>query len=210
MRMGRVSIGPTRLLVGSLAILIVGALASAPAQAHHRPWPALQNPDRGTHTFCMLDNQFALPAAAQSRARYAMDNNDGLMAQTVVDTAEHASCQNSTDLRFQDRDCGAYCLGMADCVQLNTANRCDRWRLQISVAWIQALAANVGFEYRHTACHEIGHTVGLSHYEGVGGYQYPPDFDGGHSCMRSGVWDSGDPWTRNLGAHDRTAIAANW
>lgn len=198
-----------------LALLCaLGALVSSlfwfagPAGAHHRQWgswPA--EPDRGVHTFC-FGTAHPPGTAVLNRARYAMDNNDGLQAQTVIKTQEFANCTDVIDIRFQQRPANG-ALGDTMCLRTNTVGRCDQWRVRIAWGLIQQLASNPGYQARKTLCHEIGHTVGLAHYGNGDPYTTSPD-GSNHSCMRSGIFDGGQLWTRSYGAHDRTAIRDNW
>lgn len=195
--------------IASSAALL--ALLQSPASAHHRFWGAWNGqPDRGDHTFC-FDADYAPNSTVLSRARYTMDNNDGVQAQTIVDTNEVASCTNRVDVRLQQRPVGGLVLGDTLCTSWGDAGRCDQWRVRIAYATINSIASNTGYEVRHTLCHEVGHSLGLNHY-GVNDpyYTTPNDENGQQSCMRSGVWDSGDVWTRTMGPHDRSAINSNW
>ncbi len=144
-----------------------------------------------------------------SRARYAMDFNDGLAAQTVVNTDEDA-CGASTDVLFRQVDVGANMYGDTYCLASNDVGNCDQWRVRINVAEINRDAVNDGYAIRHTTCHEIGHTVGIWHYGNGDPYLASADFNGANNCMRSGIEDGGQAWTRALGSHDRQAINESW
>jgi hypothetical protein len=184
-------------------VLLATALISSPAEAD--PYPDVVYPDKGTyHTFCFTSAFANLPALV-SRARYSMDNNDGLEAQTVVNTQEQA-CGALTDVRFVADGVPGY-LGYTDCLELNVNYYCDTWRVRINWPLIQSdggTATVDGYIARLTLCHEIGHTVAVRHYASTG---QSPDYPK-NSCMISGPYGSGAAWTRQYGSHHRGHINA--
>lgn len=181
------------------ALALIAVQLSSPAVAD--PYPNTYYPDKGDyHTFCFT-NAFANNATLLSRARYSMDNNDGLEAQTVVNTLEQA-CGALTDVKFYVADTGPS-YGDANCVQFNSNGYCDQWDLRINWWVIQQLATNDGYQARKTLCHEIGHTVGLRHYESGHSPDTNPARD---SCMITTLQDSGAAWTRQYGPHHKGHI----
>jgi hypothetical protein len=181
-------------LTATLAMLTGGAPASADG------YPAVWYPDKGTyHSFC-FSLAFAQHSGLVSRARYSMDNNDGVEAQTVVNTLEQ-SCQSATDVVFRLRDLGGAVGGATGCLRFNANGYCDSWSVDIDWEAIKQHATNDGYQARKTLCHEIGHTLGLQHYAAGAS----PD-GAVNSCMISGVWDSGAAWTRTYGDHHRRHI----
>lgn len=136
-----------------------------------------------------------------------MGNNDGVEAQTVVDTVEQSQCGSHTDVRYQQRFIGDDVLGYAPCAVRRPNGNCDMRDVRIAWGEIRRLAVNDNFEARHTLCHEVGHTLGVRHYSGT---TNSPDPDGFgwylNSCMISGIADSGSPWTRQYGEHHRAHI----
>jgi hypothetical protein len=175
----------------------VASLSTPPAAAD--PYPAIAFPDKGTyHSFCFASG-FANVAALVSRARYTMDNNDGVEAQTVVNTLEQA-CAAATDVKYVLDDLGAGAYGHTGCHSWNANYYCDQWVVRINWSAIQQESSNVGFQARKTLCHETGHTLGADHYSS------PDTPDPSNSCMISGLWDSGAAWTRTYGQHHRNHI----
>jgi hypothetical protein len=133
-----------------------------------------------------------------------MDNNDGVEAQTTVDTQEYADCGTEIDVRFQDVNIGAGIFGYSPCSVRLANGRCGRRDVKVNWGYIQNVAGNPGYQARKTLCHEIGHTLGVNHYDqdiyNPDGY-FSPD-----SCLRSGLFDSGAAWTRTYGPDHRTHI----
>lgn len=123
--------------------------------------------------------------------------------QTDVTQVFHASCTDSTDVRVGQQWLAANTYGQTSCAKLqdDAPYYCDRWRVRINFEEIQNDASNVTNQVRKTACHEIGHTVGVDHYDAYPNYAPSPDGAGNHSCMRSGIWDSGALAYRTLGPH---------
>jgi hypothetical protein len=132
-----------------------------------------------------------------------MDNNDGVEAQTVVNTLEQ-SCASATDVVFRIANLGGLGYGYTDCLRTNAEGYCDSWSIDIDWEQIQQDAVNDGYQARKTLCHEIGHSLGLHHYSAGSS----PD-GATNSCMITGIHDSGAAWTRTYGAHHRSHIN-NW
>lgn len=197
-------------LIAILTVVSVHVLLAGNSSADHRPWPdRVREPDRNAHTFC-FDPDFPMDAATRDRARRAMGNADGLMAMTVISTDELSTCLASVDVRFQDREAdGSY--GDAFCVRVWENGQCDRFRVRVDVdGTIRRDANTIAYQVRKTICHEVGHTVGLWHYGNGDPYVASSETSGANNCMRSGIWDNGNAWTRTYGTHDRTEINANW
>jgi hypothetical protein len=115
----------------------------------------------------------------------------------VVTQFHSAGCTSQSDVRWQQRPVSGY-LGFTDCVNYNSNGRCDQFRVRIDYGLMQDLATSPPAEVRHTACHELGHSASARHY-GQDGIPNPDS--SGHSCMRSGLWDGGQEWTRTYGDH---------
>jgi len=162
-------------------------------------------PDKGAHTWC-YDSNF--PSAYKTAADAAMTR---LRAQTVVTTAYHSPCGTQTDVRWKlstARDD----YGWVTCDKLNASGYCDRWILNMNKPNIKGSAHPVA-QRSQTACHELGHTLGVRHYARSGNSfeQEFPGSDSTHSCM---VWGevpgtSGD-WYITYGHHHKTKHINPW
>jgi len=196
----RTRVGVAAGVAAALAIAV--ASLSTPAAAD--PYPAIAYPDKGDyHSFCFT-SVFANIPALLSRARYTMDNNDGVEAQTVVNTLEQA-CGAATDVKYAvDNNLGTGVYGYTACTAWNANYYCDQFVVRINWSYIQQVASDAGFQARKTLCHETGHTLGVDHYDPP----YTPSPDSYNSCMISGLWDSGAAWTRTYGQHHKNHINA--
>jgi hypothetical protein len=186
--------------------LLVPMIAAAPVAADPYPnpkWP--KGPDKGTHTYCFSVDYPAGPGV-RDRVHYSMDNKDGVEAQTVVDTQYYSSCSSAIDVivgqgRTFEGDNETF--GETWCAHKLSNERCDRWNVLINNYYIQLRAANDGYQQRKSICHELGHSLGLVHYEGAAA---TPDVNGIQSCLRTGLWDNGAAASRTYGPHHRSHI----
>lgn len=176
--------------------MLIGAYATGPAYADDRdPGPL---PDRGTHTYCLGD--FAPPNnLVEERIHWSMGT---LASQTIVGVDHHSGgCTPQSDVRWTQEPLGTGVFGAASCIDKNAEGRCDQARAKIHYGAIQDEASNPPAMVRKTACHELGHTVGVQHYDGPGGIIPNPDAGVTQSCMRSGIHDSGSVDYRTYGPH---------
>lgn len=155
---------PSKKMVGVLSVVLimfVSALLGTP-DAQADPYPVDGGPDRGNHGFC-FDPNHAMNAAVRNRAVATMSNVD---AQTVVTTARQASCGTKSDVVFQQRPLPNNWIGYAPCARrVPGSSRCDSRHVRIYWGLINSIAVNPNLEARATLCHEVGHTLGLNHYE---------------------------------------------
>lgn len=153
-------------------------------------------PDKGKHTWCYLSGFTMKTQADASMTR--------LRSQTVVDTAFHNPCTASTDVRWREGAISGGAFGMAECKLWTPKGRCDRYHATLNKAAINA-ASHPTSQGHKTACHELGHTAGVSHYSGSN----RPGNDTSHSCMRSGTV-TGQGWNTKYGTHHKTAHINPW
>jgi hypothetical protein len=126
-------------------------------------------PDNFSHVFCFSG---AMNGDLQINILGALDY---LHDETNYDaSADGNGCVNTTDLvMIQDTSLGAR--GQYDCIIPNTAGDCERAELRFNP---NELPSNA--DQTKTACHEIGHSVGLKHgIDGVDNDEYT-------DCMFSG------------------------
>lgn len=122
------------------------------------------HPDGGDHTFCY---GFSLPVSLEPNVDQAEYN--ALEADTDADVAFNASCDLSgepqTDVRWLEGDLPGS-RGSAPCAIYHFSPvHCDRYNATIDLAEVN-VGANDEWDQNKTACHELGHTVGLSHGNG--------------------------------------------
>jgi hypothetical protein len=107
------------------------------------------------------------------------------------------ACQAHTDVRWKEGNLGSTTFGQATCVVTwATTGACDGYEITLNMGTINAAAQPVD-QRSKSACHELGHTVGVRHY-GNAGEPNPDGPTGAHSCMRSGEVTS--TWT-NITLH---------
>ncbi len=92
--------------------------------------------------------------------------------QTQAIVSIHPSCDTSgagqTDVRWLDADLPAGTKGKAPCGPYwSGSNQCDRYDLTLDPVEID-IGSNDEIDRTSTSCHELGHTVGLTHGQGGG------------------------------------------
>ncbi len=177
----------------SIAALLVAFINPASADAPQSSGP----PDKGKHTWCYVGG-FTMSATADAAMTW-------LRTQTVVQTAYHSTCTATTDVRWSQGSVpGSY--ANAVCKVRNSKGYCGRYRITLNKAVIDA-SAYPASQRRKTACHELGHTVGVQHYYG----NAYPGSDTTHSCLRtSGVPAPNKSWHTRYGVHHRVVHINPW
>lgn len=180
-----------------VATLFVAALLIArPVEAQGDTPQPDGPPDTGSHSWCYLSG-FNQRTTADAAMTWLRD-------QTVVQTLYPGACDAHTDVRWgQGNLSGAY--GEARCRTRWDNGRCDTYNVTLDMGAINN-AARPNEQLSKTACHELGHTVGVRHY-------FDNDLPGGdtaHSCLRSGEVQAS--WTnlRVYGHHHRTQHINPW
>lgn len=112
-------------------------------------------PDNNDHTFCLGVNPF--PDEFFWNALHGMANLDD---QTVMYDTYVGACTAVTDvvLTYVNSDRVGWA-GYYTCDQANSANECERSTARIN--GYQMFGQS--WDYSATSCHEVGHSVGLSH-----------------------------------------------
>lgn len=175
-------------------VVVIGALAMSLASAS----PALADssqpggpPDRGSHTYCYGDG-FTWTGTADGAMGWLED-------QTLVDTTFHSSCTTRTDVVWNLESIDGV-FGMAICYErTEDGGYCDQYDVYLNSGLIVD-ADHPSSQRRKTACHELGHTVGVRHYAN----ESYPGADTSHSCLRSGPVPTADQaWHTRFGPHHR-------
>lgn len=179
-------------VVALAGVLLVAAAADPPA-ARADPWGACTTdtgctPDSVGHTWCLTDSTSG-KAPLRESMRWAVETMD---AQTVMTENENTSCGGATDVRWRDVNLGLLTLGDTHCID-GVFPVCSQANVTVNVASIEYIAddpdddlpltdgivedGEVRFNRDLTACHELGHSFGLTHHE-LGWYA-----DHANDCM---------------------------
>lgn len=170
-RLRRVAVVPVFLVVVAL---------SPPSVAYGDEWgtgtvDTGPIPDGGTHRYCW---GAGFNSGLHDNATFAMQQS--LDADTDA-TVEHQACDYTapgTDVVWLDADLPGSTRGQSVCFVFNTNGRCDRNHVTLDPAQLN-LSADPQGNRTKTACHEVGHTVGLRHGPGGGDGRFD-------DCMVSG------------------------
>lgn len=200
-----------RLCGSAIAMVIVSlSLGFSGGTANADTWPTdwgagwgVFNPDHGAHNYCFHATDTP-GAALRSRMAASMTY---MASSTDASTFEVATCDTTsaggqTDVVWRGARVevdGDEVIGLTRCMRRFNNGLCDRYRVTVNGPFIRdhyAAADNRERQYRKTACHELGHTLGLNHF--------PAPHE---SCQRSG-WTGTvtDSWIRTWTAHHRGHI----
>ncbi|MCC5578978.1 hypothetical protein IMZ11_25455 [Microtetraspora sp. AC03309] len=204
--------------IGSIAILAMATTVSS-ASATPWPWDGIY-PDKSTHSYCYTTS---VPDSIRSYIPGAMNylvsatDIPGVPFQDPCDTKNsNEDGDPATDVAwFQAWVQDGY--GDATTCKVRTASQpgwCDMRFVKINKAAVDA-ADDPHHQYIKTVCHELGHSLGLAHYDADGGLGgIPPG--GEWDCMVSGhVTQPGappvsDPWIWQLNSHNKDHVNAWW
>lgn len=176
-----------RLITAALVVAFSSGLVASPAQGD--PDFSEGRPDKGVHSYCFTDGFTSVGTANDTMQR--IEN------QTPAEVRREG-CDNETDVRWSNREIpGAF--GAATCYNRNTSGTCASFTLRLNNSNIET-SSHPASQRRKTACHEAGHTLGVSHYAG----NDLPGYDTEHSCLRTGyVGDPDQPWHTTYGVHHK-------
>lgn len=164
--------GRLRRFVAPLAIaatLVVGIAALAIPQALADPFPGTNDGRRAdgtTHVYCYHES-----VTIYGPLSYAMVNLD---SQTDMTRSYSSTCYSSTDVVWIEGDLAGTLRGSRGCVKAISSTICDSSELTLDYAQID-VGSDDDEDRKKTACHELGHSVGLGHH------------DTSSDCMRNGA-----------------------
>lgn len=143
-------------------------------------------PDAAPHTFCFRNGD----ATFRDRVRVITANT--LVAQTKANAPEHTSCNLSgtseTDAAWANVSIGGGVRGETYCEDFD-GGVCDQNYINIDSTAIAGQTGPTNENVRKTICHELGHSVGLTHGSTYGG------------CMVSGSVTAALTWRRYSDHH---------
>lgn len=171
------------------------------SQAGVGPWP-----DGDVHRYCFAAG---FDANLQDNVHWTNEVTDANSDMNRLFEACDLTAAPSTDAVWRDAPLGGD-RGLTDCVQAwAVPGRCDRANLILDPVAINANDPyGGGFEHNitKTACHENGHSMGLTHYKSDA-FPNPPE--GQHDCLISGPVNGDSQWVV-YGAHHKGHINANF
>jgi len=143
-------------------------------------------PDNFNHWMCLSGT---VDANFQNAINGAMLNLDNQTSYARFSESPVSACNSLTDLVWMQVS-GIGARGDYSCLAFNNEGECERARLRLNPDVLTNAANRL-----KTACHELGHSVGLKH--GISGVDNTSYVD----CMRSGAITSG---FNNYDAHHVT------
>jgi hypothetical protein len=143
-----------RILGSAAAVIVIFAAGTAPA--HANPFGTCNTnvrciPDAGDHTYCF---ESSMTSAFQYHATNSMSY---VAAYTIYGVAK-IGCSGVTDVRFAEANLGSATRGDYSCLLLTLANNCETSKVRLNPVLLTD-----GNNRRKTACHEVGHSLGLAH-----------------------------------------------
>lgn len=153
------------------------------------------HPDGGKHSYC-----YASGLSADLKPNIQAAENSSLAASTQASVQYDSPCngtsENQTDVVwFSSNGLPNGVRGRFQCMRFNqSTGYCDRNHVILDLAEINE-GGNDGYDQSKTACHELGHTAGLTH-------------GGSIDCMLSGERPSTAAQYQNYSPHHKDHINA--
>lgn len=174
-----------RLFIG-LMVVALSAVSQGVAQAHTVGPPGGYYADNATHTFCYASGVGADYKSEFSAAMTTLSSTD-----MYVDY--DSNCDFQTDVALKEISSSVVVWrGQAECTVWESSSVCSH-----SIVTLNRFQLSTAFQARKTSCHEIGHTVGLPHYNPGN-----PGTGNTNGCMVSGAVSESSVW-HNYSSHER-------
>jgi len=181
----------------ALVVVVLGSVLCVTTSSVADPWgtgtsDTGAHPDSNPHTYCY---EYGFPGHYEHSV--AQMENNALGDPTAATVVRESSCDYSsrteTDVVWQWRDLPGTTRGRTRCEDFDTY--CDQFYVQIDFNQITSSSSPDEENIRKTMCHELGHSVGLTHGPTPGG------------CMVSGAVNGDLQW-RRYASHHRNHINA--
>ncbi|MCP9968258.1 hypothetical protein [Actinomadura madurae] len=166
-----------------------GSLLAVQARAQATPFPETRLADNATHTYCIAGGGWS--SARRTSVVWGMNR---LANTTDMGAKYESACGPHTDVVWKVKNLEGAERGRTRCTRVN-GPKCDSATIWMDFPQL-AKGTDDWYDYRKTAVHEIGHTIGFDHHA-----------SGSHKCaMRSGEVPSRSIVWRSYTAHDRSHI----
>lgn len=111
--------------------------------------------DSSLHTYCFLSTFNTDSSVGHYAMRDALDNTTDM-------TDVYESCNNNTDVWFQEANLAAGIRGSSTCAVAVSSSVCNRSIVTLDFPELD-IGSNDWEDRRKTSVHEVGHSVGLNH-----------------------------------------------
>lgn len=152
------------------------------------------DPDANPQTYCFRIGQ--LSAADRNRVH---DTNNITDQNSQMNAVHLTNCTVDTDVWWGEVNLGLY-RGQYECIT-HSGSTCLSSDVRMDTTVLLGdggLGGTYDSNFRKTACHENGHSMGLTHYK-VAAFPDPPF--GQHDCMISGSVNNDGTWRVYAGHH---------